>query len=93
MTQDERRLNSIEISAQLAELRADIADLAEAQEFQAKALETQATAVSGLLDAWTTATGLVRFIKWLAGVAAALATLRAIAASDLDIFLHKIFGN
>lgn len=36
------------------------------------------TSVQGLLDAWNTATGLVKFIKWLGSIAFAIATTSAL---------------
>lgn len=59
------RLNSHDeramIRAELAELRRDIADLNES--------------VSGLVSAWSTAKGLVSFIKWFAGLVAAVTAI------------------
>lgn len=59
------RLNSHDeramIRAELAEIRRDIADLNES--------------VSGLVSAWSTAKGLVSFIKWFAGLVAAVTAI------------------
>lgn len=59
------RLNSHDeramIRAELAELRRDIADLNES--------------VSGLVSAWSTAKGLVSFIKWFSGLVAAVTAI------------------
>lgn len=39
--------------------------------------DTLATEVRGLVDAWKTATGIVAFVKWLAGFATAVGLLWA----------------
>jgi len=65
MSDPSNRLNSHDeramIRAELAELRRDIADLNES--------------VSGLVSAWSTAKGLVSFIKWFAGLVAAVTAI------------------
>lgn len=68
MNNHERRQSDVD----LALLRQDMDTMKVAME----KLETQ---VGGLLEAWRTATGLVRFIKWAAGLATALAVLWAFA--------------
>lgn len=49
---------------QIALLQKEIIDLTEK-------VETLSTAVSGLVDAWKTASGVVAFIKWLSGAVVA----------------------
>lgn len=57
-----------EREVELALLRKDVQDLKQVVEAQGKQLES-------LLEAWNTATGMVKFVKWLAGVAAAAGVL------------------
>ena len=64
------------LAIQIAELRADVADLAAAQ-------TEQAEATADLVSAWRTATGLVVFIKWLSGLVASLLVLKAITSAGL----------
>lgn len=64
------------LAIQIAELRADVADLAAAQ-------TEQAEATADLVSAWRTATGLVVFIKWLSGLVASLLVLKAITSEGL----------
>ena len=64
------------LAIQIAELRADVVDLAAAQ-------AEQAEATADLVNAWRTATGLVVFIKWLSGLVASLLVLKAITSAGL----------
>lgn len=59
----ERRQSDIE----LALLRQDVEEMKD----DLRELKTE---VKGLLEAWNTATGLLKFVKWLVGLAAAMAT-------------------
>lgn len=46
--------------------------------------------MAGLLDAWNTAGGVVRFVKWAAAVVAACTTLYVSLAVGKDILIHNI---
>ena len=61
---NERRQSDIEIAL----LRQDMDEM---KIYMAR-METQ---VAGLLEAWRTATGLVKFMKWIAGAVAACAVI------------------
>jgi len=61
---NERRQSDVE----MALLRQDMDEMKESM----RELKTQ---VQGLLDAWNTATGLVRFVKWTAGLVTACAVI------------------
>lgn len=46
--------------------------------------------LQGLLDAWNTAHGVVRFVKWAAALVAALTTLFVSVSVAKDIALHNL---
>jgi len=99
MTEQERRHNDTETRVQIAELRADVSDLSEKIEGiieqQAAIIlrqDTQTNATAALVEAWNTGTGVVKFIKWAAGVSAAVVTLSAVWHADFAALIHAMRG-
>ncbi len=87
----DRRNGDPELRAQLEELRADFSELKEQIEAVMQKQDAQTAATAALVEAWQTGTGVVKFIKWLASVSGALATLWAITHADMDAMLKAIF--
>lgn len=82
----DRRQNDVDIAGivlQIAEIRADISELKEGQ-------EAQANATAALIEAWNTGTGLVKFIKWLAGVSISIATIWAAFHFDFNAMVDNV---
>ena len=46
--------------------------------------------VSGLVEAWKTASGVVRFVKWSAALATALAAITVSAKIGWNFFVHAV---
>ena len=97
MNHPERRVGQSEIEAQLTELRRDCSDLQESIAERMDSIDQRMLAmesgISGLLEAWNTGRGVVSFIKWSAGLAAAIATLTACYTADLQALVHAIRGD
>lgn len=55
----------------------EIALLQKEMEDLRKEVHTLSKEVAGLVDAWKTASGVVAFVKWLAGISAAISVLWA----------------
>lgn len=67
---------SAESEIELAEIRQDIADLR--------------GDIAGLLEAWNTANGVVKFVKWIAALVAAFSTIYVACAVGKDIVIHNL---
>jgi len=65
-----------ESEIELAEIRQDIAELR--------------CDIAGLLEAWNTANGVVKFVKWIAAIAGALTTIYVACAVSKDIVIHNV---
>jgi len=63
------------ISGEVSSLRESVNEQGKLIARQNRMMEDHKEAVDGLIAIYETGTGLVRFLKWLAGVAAAFATL------------------
>lgn len=90
MTEPDRRQNSREVEAQIAELRADISDLNEKLESVIEKQDAQAEATGALVEAWNTGTGLVKFIKWAAVLSGSIATLAAVWHAGFSAFFDTV---
>jgi len=66
------------VETQIALIQADMATLT-------KAVAKQSEDITGLVQAWKTANGVVAFMKWLASIAGALAIL-------FSVIKLKLFG-
>lgn len=77
------KIDVAHLAVEIAELRADVSDLAEAQ-------ASQTAATADLVAAWRTATGLVVFIKWLSGLVAAMLVLKAVTSAGVASFWHHL---
>lgn len=64
-------------------IRADIAQL------RAEVKATQ-DAIEGLVEAWRTASGVVKFVKWAAALATAISTIYVSAAVGKDIAINSL---
>jgi len=94
----DRRHEDKELKAQLAELRADFSELREDFSGLQSNLEkvmtkqdAQTAATSALVEAWNTGTGVVKFVKWLAGLVGAVGVILAIFHADTDAMIKSIF--
>jgi roadblock/LC7 domain-containing protein len=80
----------IEIKGQIAELRADVADLKDQLEVVMQNQDAQTQATAALVEAWNTGTGVVKFVKWLAGLVGAVGVILAASHADFGA-LAKTF--
>lgn len=69
----------MQMKAELAEMRHDIAELR--------------CDIAGLLEAWQTANGVVRFVKWSAALVAALTTIAVSVSVAKDIAVHNFMDH
>lgn len=76
---DESEKSELQIRGELAELRHDVAELR--------------CDIAGLLEAWQTANGVVRFVKWAAALVAALTTIAVSFSVAKDIAVHNIMDS
>ena len=68
---------------ELADVRREVADL----RMDISELRCE---IAGLVEAWRTANGVVKFVKWLAGLAAAFAVIASACAAGKIMLLDDI---